>query len=282
MPNSRSRIPMTSCSRSIGTRSRSGPSTTMPPASKARPAAVPRAAGRHPRSVAAASTIVKASTTSTLEARKAALIAGAAADQLDIGFLSSAVLVMRVEDALRVGIEQDRASLQPFGGLLSEGTAVEIELADLREPVLKLFQIHVILLELGVCEVLGGCLLGDLALEVVALVDQFAIGIVAIGFEAGNDLLLLRLIECCGLEDHRLAAHLGDVVFEHLQASHMIFGLWQQANAVLQIDPTHALEATPKRNPLRRRFRGHFVGEQQPRSCNHNHLDNVTIVSIQE
>src|SRR5947209_18431746 len=42
----------------------------------ARPASAPRPAGRQPRTVATASTIVSASTASTSEARKAATIAG--------------------------------------------------------------------------------------------------------------------------------------------------------------------------------------------------------------
>src|SRR5436305_9828353 len=56
----------------------------MAPASVARAAAVPNAAGRQPRKVATARTIVKASTTSTIEAKNAALTAGAAMDQLSI------------------------------------------------------------------------------------------------------------------------------------------------------------------------------------------------------
>src|SRR3546814_7186463 len=49
-------------------------------------AAVPSAAGRQPRKVATASTMVKASTTSTREARKVALMAGAAVDQVNIRY----------------------------------------------------------------------------------------------------------------------------------------------------------------------------------------------------
>jgi hypothetical protein len=60
----------------------------MPPASEARAAAVPTAAGRQPRNVATARTIVKASTTSTIEAKNAALTAGAAMDKVGIKFPS--------------------------------------------------------------------------------------------------------------------------------------------------------------------------------------------------
>ena len=52
------------------------------PASSMRAAIVPINAGRQPRNVATASTIVKASTTSTNEARNAAPTAGAAMDQV--------------------------------------------------------------------------------------------------------------------------------------------------------------------------------------------------------
>src|SRR4051794_23406315 len=68
----------------MGTRSSTGPSTITASASIARPAAVPRRAGRGPRIVATASTIVNASTTSTNEARNAAVIAGAAVVQVNI------------------------------------------------------------------------------------------------------------------------------------------------------------------------------------------------------
>src|SRR5438105_11899150 len=78
MPNSKSKTPMTSCSKWSGTWSRSGPSATTINASAASPAAVPATAPRQPRSVPAASTMVNASTTSTSEATKAAPTAGAA------------------------------------------------------------------------------------------------------------------------------------------------------------------------------------------------------------
>src|ERR1700730_17574541 len=87
MPKSSSMMPIASCSAVIGTRSRSGPNNRTIAANNPRPAFVPRAAGRHPRKVATASTMVKASTTSTIEARNAALTAGAAVDRA-IMFLS--------------------------------------------------------------------------------------------------------------------------------------------------------------------------------------------------
>src|SRR5436190_1756463 len=71
----------------INTTSR--PSSSTPAAaSRQRAAAVPSAAGRQPRKVATARTIVKASTTSTSEARNAAPIAGAAVDQISIAISS--------------------------------------------------------------------------------------------------------------------------------------------------------------------------------------------------
>src|SRR3546814_1683492 len=59
--------------------------------------------------------------------------------------------------------------------------------------------------ELGIGEVAGVHLLGDLALEVVALVDEFLVGVVAVGLEAGDDLFLLPFVEGDGLQDHALA-----------------------------------------------------------------------------
>src|SRR5712691_6876836 len=64
--------------------SSSGPNAMTINASTARPAKVPSAAGRQLRTVATASTIVNASTTSTSELRKAAEIAGAAVVQIGI------------------------------------------------------------------------------------------------------------------------------------------------------------------------------------------------------
>src|SRR3984893_2816585 len=76
IPNSSSRTPITSCSRCSGTRSSKGPSATTISASTTRPVNAPSPAGRQPRTVATASTMVRASTASTSEARNAASIAG--------------------------------------------------------------------------------------------------------------------------------------------------------------------------------------------------------------
>src|SRR5271168_600637 len=176
-PKSSSRIPIASCSEEIGTRSRGGPSKRTIPASTVSPAAVPSAAGRQPRKVATARTMVKASTTSTREARNAALTAGAAVDQ-EIMFPSSAVLVMRFEDPARISIEQALAPLQPLRGFDSESAAVKIELLYLFEPSLQLLQLDIVLFELVVSEVLHRRFFGDFAFEIVAFVDEFTIGIV--------------------------------------------------------------------------------------------------------
>src|SRR3546814_16446473 len=68
------------------------------------------------------------------------------------------------------------------------GRAIEIQLADLGLPARQRLQVDVVLFELGIGEVAGVHLLGDLALEVVALVDEFLVGVVAVGLEAGDDL----------------------------------------------------------------------------------------------
>jgi hypothetical protein len=61
-----------------------GPSAITMSASTARPARTPRPAGRQPRTIATASTIVSASTASTSEARKAAAIAGQTSAKLPV------------------------------------------------------------------------------------------------------------------------------------------------------------------------------------------------------
>jgi len=102
---------------------------------------------------------------------------------------------MRVEDPLRVIIEQAFAALQPLGGFGSEPAAIKIELLYLFEPPLQLFQLDVVFFELVVSKVLRGRFFGDLGFEIIALVDEFAISIVPVGLEAGDDLVLLPMIE---------------------------------------------------------------------------------------
>lgn len=63
MSNSNSSTPITSCSRCSGTRSTNGPSAATMSASAARPAVEPSPPRRQPRTVAEASTIVRASRT---------------------------------------------------------------------------------------------------------------------------------------------------------------------------------------------------------------------------
>src|SRR6266571_2987494 len=75
IPKSSSSTPTASCRYSIGMRASSGPKASTRSARKARPATVPASAGRHPRTVPTASTMVSASTASTREATKAEAIA---------------------------------------------------------------------------------------------------------------------------------------------------------------------------------------------------------------
>src|ERR1700738_60148 len=89
MPNSRSRMPIASCSRLSGTRSSSGPRASTISTNTASPASVPPPARRQRRTVPTASTMVSASTASTRELRKAAKTAGAATVQLMLSSLLS-------------------------------------------------------------------------------------------------------------------------------------------------------------------------------------------------
>jgi hypothetical protein len=118
------------------------------------------------------------------------------------------------------------------------------------------------ILEFGIGEVLCRCLLGDLAL----------VGVVPIRPEAGDDLLLPASVEGDGLQDHRLAIHLGDVVLPYFQPSHVVVDLGEEADAVLQIDGTHALEASPEGHPLGRRLGRDLVREEDPWCCNHRYF----------
>ena len=111
---------------------------------------------------------------------------------------------------------------------------------------------------------LSGGFLSDLGLEIITLVDQLAVGLVAVGLEARDDLFLLGAIDRDGFQDHRVAADFGDIVFQHLEPARVVVGLRQQAHAVLEIDRSHPLEPAPQRNTLRGRFRRHLIGQQQP------------------
>ena len=80
---------------------------------------------------------------------------------------------MGVEDAPGIIVEHIRAAPQPLFRLDRTLGAVEVELPDLGEPALQLLQIDIVLFQFGIGVVAGGDLLGDLALEVVALVEEF-------------------------------------------------------------------------------------------------------------
>src|SRR5882672_537137 len=75
MPKRRSSTPTPSCRTWIGMRASNGPKASTKSARKAPPAAVPASAGRHPRTVRTARTMVSASTASTREPMKAEAIA---------------------------------------------------------------------------------------------------------------------------------------------------------------------------------------------------------------
>src|SRR3954452_6853609 len=141
--------------------------------------------------------------------------------------LPSTVLVMRLEDVLSIAVEQALAAYEPLSGFGRQLGAVEVELADFLEPDLQLLQVDVVFLKLGIGEVLRGGFLGDLRLEIVALIDQLAVGLVAIRLEAADDLFFLAAIERDGFQDDRVAADFSDIVFQHLEPAGMVVGLRQ-------------------------------------------------------
>jgi hypothetical protein len=167
-----------------------------------------------------------------------------------------------VEYELRIGIEQTFAALQPLRGLGGKFATVKIQFSYLFEPALKLLQLDVVFFELVVSKVLRGRFLGDLGIEIIALVDEFAISIVPVGLEAGDDLVLLPMIERGRFQNDRLATHFGDVVRQHLQPPRVVIGFGQEAYAVLQIDDSHALQPPPQGDPLGCRLRRDFVRKQ--------------------
>jgi len=164
----------------------------------------------------------------------------------------------------RVGVEKLLAAVQPPRGLFGQRCTIEVEFADLLEPALKLFEVGILLLKLGVSELLDRDLLGDLGFECLALAEKLAVLVVTIRLEACDHLVLLDLVQGDGLQKHGFAVHLGNVVLEHLQPTSMVVGLGQEADAVLEIDGTHTLEPPPNSNPLGGRLSRYFVGEQEP------------------
>jgi hypothetical protein len=142
---------------------------------------------------------------------------------------------------------------------------MKIKLADLLKPPSELAEILVVFLELCERELVRRALLRDLGLEALALLQKLVVGLVAICVEARQDLFLLRTIQCRSFEEHGLARHLSDLVFEHLEPPQMVVGPRQHADAVLKVDPTHGLDPPPQGDALPRGFRGNFVGQHQPR-----------------
>ena len=176
---------------------------------------------------------------------------------------------MCIKDPLRIAIEQGFAGLQPSRGFGSESAAIKIQLFDLVEPALQLFQLDVVLFELVVSKVLRGGFPGDFGFKIVAFVDQLAVGVVPIGFEAGENLFLLQTVEGNGFENYRLPAHLGNVVLDHLEPPRVVVGPRQKAHAILQIDGPHPLQPSPQADALCCRLSRNLVCQQQPWNRNH-------------
>ncbi len=119
---------------------------------------------------------------------------------------------------------------------------------------MELLEVGIFLFELCIGEFVYCIFLRDLGFENGALSKKFAVLCVAILFEARDHLFFLASVQCDRFQDHGFAPHLGDVVFEHLQPTNVIVGLGQQADAILQIDPSHALQPPPQSDPLRSRL----------------------------
>src|SRR5258708_262692 len=175
-----------------------------------------------------------------------------------------AVLVLRLEDLSRKPVEQRGTARQPFGGLGGERRAARIKLADLLKPRPKLLQVFIVLLELGIGEFSGGALARDLRLEPLAALDEFLIGLVAIGIESRQYLLLLRTVERHCFQKDCFAPHPGDLVLDHLELAPMLIRARQDADAILQIDRTQCFDPSPQRDALAHRMGRDFVGEEKP------------------
>lgn len=111
---------------------------------------------------------------------------------------------MGVEDALGVGVKNRLASAKSFLGSRAQRGTVEVQLFNLVEPALKLLEVYVVFFEFRLGVVICSLFLGDLALEVIALVEKLFVFLVAVRLQPSQNLLLLGSIQCDRFQDHRI------------------------------------------------------------------------------
>jgi len=135
------------------------------------------------------------------------------------------VFFVSLEHALGVGVEQRFTRSQPLLGIKCQGRPREIELANLPQPRLELLQVNIVRHQIGVGELVGCSLLGDLSLEVLSLVEEFGVLLITVSLETDDHLFCLPAVECDRLQQDGIAGHLTDLVLNDLEASRVIVSL---------------------------------------------------------
>src|SRR3546814_20702530 len=77
-------------------------------------------------------------------------------------FAPSSVFFVCLKDLLGVSVQHGLTTFEALLRLGGPGRAIEIQLADLGQPALQLLQVDVVLFELGIGEVAGVHLLGEI------------------------------------------------------------------------------------------------------------------------
>jgi hypothetical protein len=84
--------------------------------------------------------------------------------------------------------------LQSFCCFLSQCCTVEVEFPDLFKPALQLVQVSIFLFELGLGEFVDRDFLDDFGFEIGTASKKFAILLVTIRLEAGDNLISLATV----------------------------------------------------------------------------------------
>src|SRR5579863_6522434 len=180
----------------------------------------------------------------------------------DPGAAPSLSLRLLGVDPGRVRLERLLALVE---GLLAGPPAAgaeDVPLDDLREPVPQLDEVDLVLLEFGVGEVVLVVLLQHLPQEVLALVDDLLVLVVARRLERGAHLRLAR--EHGAGHQHGRTGHVGDLAPQLAQCPLVGRRRGQGRHRVLQVDRAQRLDAPPYRGTKPGRLGRHPVDKQQP------------------
>ena len=165
-------------------------------------------------------------------------------------------------DPGRIGLERLLALVEELLAGGPSAGAEGIPLDDLRQPVPQLDQVDLVLLELGVGEVVLVVLLLHLPEEVLALVDDLLVLVVARRLEHGEYLRLPG--QHRDGHQHGRPGHVRDLAPQLAQRPLVRGRGRQRRHRVLQVDRAERLDAPPHGGTQPGRLRRHPVNKQQP------------------